>query len=418
MLNAGDGTHEHPTQALLDLYTMREKLGRLEGLRVAIVGDVLHSRVARSLSFGLVKMGAEVTLIGPPTLIPPDAPQWGVNVSYDIESVAAQAGRLLHAPRPAGAPAPRVLPERARVQPDLRAHERRARRCSPRSALIMHPGPMNRGVEIDSDVADLPQARDRGTGHERHRDPDVAALPLARWRRRGGPRWLSGHPVRRRARGRSVDRAATSSPTCSSPARRSRRSGTRARRRRRRDDRLRGPDPRARASWTCTRTCASRGSSTRRRSRPGRGRRRRAGTRRSRRWRTRSRSPTTPASWPRSATRPPPRACADVFPVGAITKGLAGESIAEMGEMVEAGVRVFSDDGNCVPIGAHAAQRPRSTRRRSPAEVVIADHCEDPSLVEGGQMHEGVELVLARAGRAARRGRGDRSSRATSRWRG
>src|SRR5215208_1842415 len=87
VLNAGDGTHEHPTQALLDLYTIREKLGRLEGLRVAIVGDVLHSRVARSLSFGLVKMGAEVTLIGPPTLIPPDAPAWGVQVSYDIESV-------------------------------------------------------------------------------------------------------------------------------------------------------------------------------------------------------------------------------------------------------------------------------------------------------------------------------------------
>src|SRR5918912_4638775 len=87
VLNAGDGTHEHPTQALLDLYTIREKLGRFEGVRVAIVGDVLHSRVARSLSFALVKMGAEVTLVGPPTLIPPDAPAWGVQVSYDIGSV-------------------------------------------------------------------------------------------------------------------------------------------------------------------------------------------------------------------------------------------------------------------------------------------------------------------------------------------
>jgi len=85
VLNAGDGTHEHPTQALLDLYTMRERLGRLEGLRVAIVGDVMHSRVARSLSFGLVKMGAEVTLIGPPTLIPPEAPAWGAQVSYDLD---------------------------------------------------------------------------------------------------------------------------------------------------------------------------------------------------------------------------------------------------------------------------------------------------------------------------------------------
>jgi len=87
VINAGDGTHEHPTQALLDLYTMRERFGRIEGLRVAIIGDVMHSRVARSLSFGLVKMGAEVTLVGPPTLIPPDAPAWGVDVSYDIESV-------------------------------------------------------------------------------------------------------------------------------------------------------------------------------------------------------------------------------------------------------------------------------------------------------------------------------------------
>src|SRR6266542_4105595 len=87
VLNAGDGTHEHPTQALLDLYTIREKLGRFEGLRAAIVGDVLHSRVARSLSFGLVKMGADVTLVGPPTLIPPDAPVWGVHVSYDIDAV-------------------------------------------------------------------------------------------------------------------------------------------------------------------------------------------------------------------------------------------------------------------------------------------------------------------------------------------
>src|SRR5262249_5873194 len=78
VLNAGDGTHEHPTQALLDLYTMREKLGRLEGLNVAIVGDVLHSRVARSLSLGLAKMGAHATLVGPPTLVPPDVASWGV----------------------------------------------------------------------------------------------------------------------------------------------------------------------------------------------------------------------------------------------------------------------------------------------------------------------------------------------------
>ena len=157
VLNAGDGTHEHPTQALLDLYTMREKLGRLEGLRVAIVGDVMHSRVARSLSFGLVKMGAEVTLIGPPTLIPPDAAQWGVGVSYDIASVLPKLDVCYML---------RVQKERQRLEyfPSVREYNRLFGLTSARAAMlpegsvIMHPGPMNRGVEIDSDVADLPQA--------------------------------------------------------------------------------------------------------------------------------------------------------------------------------------------------------------------------------------------------------------------
>jgi aspartate carbamoyltransferase catalytic subunit len=157
VLNAGDGTHEHPTQALLDLYTMRERLGRLEGLRVAIVGDVLHSRVARSLSFALVKMGAEVTLVGPPTLIPPEAPAWGVQVSYDVESVLPKLDVCYML---------RVQKERQRQQyfPSVREYSRlfgltRARvEMLPTESLIMHPGPMNRGVEIDSDVADLPNS--------------------------------------------------------------------------------------------------------------------------------------------------------------------------------------------------------------------------------------------------------------------
>jgi aspartate carbamoyltransferase catalytic subunit len=157
VLNAGDGTHEHPTQALLDLYTIRERLGRFEGLRAAIVGDVLHSRVARSLSFGLVKMGAEVTLVGPPTLIPPDAPAWGVQVSYDIDGVLPKLDVCYIL---------RVQRERQRQQyfPSVREYSRlfgltRDRvDMLPEGCLIMHPGPMNRGVEIDSDVADLPQA--------------------------------------------------------------------------------------------------------------------------------------------------------------------------------------------------------------------------------------------------------------------
>ncbi|HYJ60319.1 MAG TPA: aspartate carbamoyltransferase catalytic subunit [Actinomycetota bacterium] len=155
VLNAGDGTHEHPTQALLDLYTMREKLGHLEGLRVAIVGDVLHSRVARSLSVGLVTMGADVTLVGPPTLIPPDAPGWGVHVSYDIDGVIPKLDVVYVL---------RVQRERQRLEyfPSVREYarlfglSRRRAAMLPEHALIMHPGPMNRGVEIDSDVADQP----------------------------------------------------------------------------------------------------------------------------------------------------------------------------------------------------------------------------------------------------------------------
>ncbi|MFM8944153.1 MAG: aspartate carbamoyltransferase catalytic subunit [Actinomycetota bacterium] len=157
VLNAGDGTHEHPTQALLDLYTMRERLGRLEGLRVAIVGDVLHSRVARSLSFALVKMGASVTLVAPPTLVPADAPAWGVQVSTAIDEVIPTLDVCYML---------RVQRERQRQQyfPSAREYTRlfglttaRAERL-PDHAIVMHPGPMNRGVEIDSDVADLPRA--------------------------------------------------------------------------------------------------------------------------------------------------------------------------------------------------------------------------------------------------------------------
>ncbi|MFL5736479.1 MAG: aspartate carbamoyltransferase catalytic subunit [Actinomycetota bacterium] len=157
VLNAGDGTHEHPTQALLDLYTIRERLGSIEGRRVAITGDVLHSRVARSLSFALVTMGADVTLVGPPTLIPPDAPLWGVHVSYDLDEVLPKLDVCYML---------RVQRERQRQQyfPSVREYARlfglsRERvETLPAGAMIMHPGPMNRGVEIDSDVADLPQS--------------------------------------------------------------------------------------------------------------------------------------------------------------------------------------------------------------------------------------------------------------------
>jgi aspartate carbamoyltransferase catalytic subunit len=157
VINAGDGTHEHPTQALLDLYTIREHFPSFDGLRVAIVGDVLHSRVARSGTLALARMGAQVTLVGPPTLVPPEAPSWGAEVSYELDPVLPKLDVCYML---------RVQRERQRQQyfPSVREYSRlfglsRDRVAAlPDGALVMHPGPMNRGVEIASDVADLPRS--------------------------------------------------------------------------------------------------------------------------------------------------------------------------------------------------------------------------------------------------------------------
>jgi aspartate carbamoyltransferase catalytic subunit len=157
VINAGDGTHEHPTQALLDLFTIREHFPSFDGLRVAVVGDVLHSRVARSGTLALARMGAQVTLVGPPTLIPPEAPIWGAEVSYELDPVLPKLDVCYML---------RVQRERQRQQyfPSVREYSRRygltPERVAtlPEDALVMHPGPMNRGVEIASDVADLPRA--------------------------------------------------------------------------------------------------------------------------------------------------------------------------------------------------------------------------------------------------------------------
>ncbi len=155
VLNAGDGTHEHPTQALLDLLTMNDHFASLEGLRVAIVGDIRHSRVARSLTLALGTMGGQVTLVGPPTLIPPEAPAWGAEVSHDFDAVLPKLDVCYML---------RVQRERQRQQlfPSIREYSRlfgltRTRvDALPERSLVMHPGPMNRGVEIESDVADGP----------------------------------------------------------------------------------------------------------------------------------------------------------------------------------------------------------------------------------------------------------------------
>jgi len=155
VVNAGDGKHQHPTQALLDLYTIEEELGRLAGLHVAIVGDVLHSRVARSLVQALRLMGAKVTLVGPPPLIPRGIEAMGCEVSYDIQAIrAADVVYVLRMQRE------RML-EGATFVPSLREYAARwgvnAERVRP-GQRIMHPGPMNRGVEIDGEVADAAES--------------------------------------------------------------------------------------------------------------------------------------------------------------------------------------------------------------------------------------------------------------------
>ncbi len=157
VINAGDGTCEHPTQGLLDLLTLRDKLGSLEGRRVCIVGDVLHSRVARSNIFGLQAMGAEVAVCGPRSLLPGAIREMGVQVFDRVEAAIEWAEALnvlrLQLERMQGGYIP-SLREYNRVFGVTRARLENAKR----ELLILHPGPMNRGVEIDSDVADGPHS--------------------------------------------------------------------------------------------------------------------------------------------------------------------------------------------------------------------------------------------------------------------
>jgi len=153
VINAGDGTHEHPTQALLDAFTMRRHLGDLAGKNITIVGDVLHSRVARSNALLLHTLGADVTLVAPPTLLPIGVDRWPVSTSYDLDGSLEKADAVMML---------RVQRERmnAAYFPSAREYSRRygldlARMNRlPSHAIVMHPGPMNRGMEITADVAD------------------------------------------------------------------------------------------------------------------------------------------------------------------------------------------------------------------------------------------------------------------------
>jgi aspartate carbamoyltransferase catalytic subunit len=155
IINAGDGMHEHPTQALLDLLTIREKKKTFEGLRVAIIGDIAHSRVARSDIIGLKTMGANVTVAGPPTMIPPAIEAMGAAVTFSLEEAVAEADVIIML---------RMQLERQQQMlfPTLREYSRfyglnpETLRLARKGIIIMHPGPINRGVEINPEVADGP----------------------------------------------------------------------------------------------------------------------------------------------------------------------------------------------------------------------------------------------------------------------
>ncbi|MFH1230892.1 MAG: aspartate carbamoyltransferase catalytic subunit [Planctomycetota bacterium] len=157
VINAGDGAHEHPTQGLLDIFTMREQKGKIKGLKVAVVGDILHSRVARSNIWGLTKLGAEVIAVGPPTLIPLQLRDLGVKISYNLDKIIPEVDVINIL---------RIQLERQRSKffPTVREYARlfginsERLKNAKKDVMIMHPGPINRGVEITPEIADGQQS--------------------------------------------------------------------------------------------------------------------------------------------------------------------------------------------------------------------------------------------------------------------
>ena len=157
IINAGDGTHEHPTQAMLDITSIYEKFGKIKGLKVVIVGDILHSRVAMSNIFGLKAMGAEVMLCGPPHLIPKYISDFDVNISYNIND-ALEWGDIINILRIQRERMGIGLIPSTREYRDLFGITKKRLQNLNKEVVIMHPGPINRGVEIDSYVADSDQS--------------------------------------------------------------------------------------------------------------------------------------------------------------------------------------------------------------------------------------------------------------------
>ena len=393
VVNAGDGTHEHPTQALLDAFTMWRHLGNLDGRRVAIVGDVLHSRVARSNALLLKTLGAEVTLVAPPTLLPVGIEGWDVETSYDLDSVLPKADVVMML---------RVQRERMTRTgggffPTVREYSRRYGLDGRRMAtlqdhtIVMHPGPMIRGMEITADVADS----DRSVIVEQVTNGVAVRMAVLYLLLGGSEPAIGGtenaqteetHDDRLPDQGRPGPGCA-SRPTCCcatgwSPAP--------APASTRRAPRWWTPTASSRCPvWsTCTRTCASPAGRTPRPSRPAPRLPRMGGF-----TAVHAMANTDPVADTAGVVEQVWRlgreaGHCDVFPVGAVTVGLGGERLAELGAMADsaARVRIFSDDGKCV---SDAVLMRRALEYVKAFDGVIAQHAQEPRLTEDAQMNEG-----------------------------
>jgi len=153
VVNAGDGWHEHPTQALLDIFTLKEKLGRIAGLKVGIVGDIAHSRVARSNIWGLTKLGARVMVCAPQMLIPPAIEQMGARITYDIDEALREADAVNVLRMQFERDEEAVFPEKIEYFKNFGITQERLKKAK-KNIIVMHPGPINRGIEMSSEVAD------------------------------------------------------------------------------------------------------------------------------------------------------------------------------------------------------------------------------------------------------------------------
>jgi aspartate carbamoyltransferase catalytic subunit len=157
IINAGDGAHEHPTQALLDMFTIREKKGHIDGLKIAIVGDIAHSRVARSNIYGLTKMGAQVTVAGPAMMMPKDMDKMGVSVCYHTKEAIEDADVVMMLRMQLERQKKNIFPS-FREYANLFCLNSENIKLAKKDVIVMHPGPINRGIEITSEVADGPNS--------------------------------------------------------------------------------------------------------------------------------------------------------------------------------------------------------------------------------------------------------------------